>query len=60
MFALLFNANDVSDARKQLDWLRQLIEKLPLNVRDEWIKATVSIGLTVTGDSTDAVIGRAT
>ncbi|MGR5177417.1 diguanylate cyclase domain-containing protein [Vibrio mediterranei] len=60
LFALLFNANDMSDARKQLDWLRQLIEKLPLNVHDEWIKATVSIGLTATGDSTDAVIGRAT
>ncbi|ASI93232.1 sensor domain-containing diguanylate cyclase [Vibrio mediterranei] len=60
LFAVLFEANDNADAKKQLEWLRQLIEKLPLNIHDEWIKATVSIGVTATGDSTDGIIGRAT
>ncbi|MCL9776910.1 sensor domain-containing diguanylate cyclase [Vibrio methylphosphonaticus] len=58
-FAVLFEAENKEGASKQLDWLRQLIEKQPINMHDKWIEASVTIGATVIGDTPDAVIGRA-
>ncbi|MGF1751160.1 sensor domain-containing diguanylate cyclase [Vibrio cionasavignyae] len=63
-FALLFDASSRDDAEKQLDWLRQLVEKQPLYMHDKWIQTSITIGATEIGtagvaDTPDAVNGRA-
>ena len=58
-FAVLFEAASSDEAEKQLDWLRQLIQKQPLNMHDKWISTSVTIGATSIGDTPDAVISRA-
>lgn len=57
-FGLLFTANDVQDAQKQLDWLRQLVERSPLTVNQREIINTVSVGATPLGDSADGTLSR--
>ncbi|GMQ49611.1 sensor domain-containing diguanylate cyclase [Vibrio sp. 10N] len=57
-FGLLFAANDSVDAHKQLDWLRQLVEKSPLTFEQCHIANTVSIGVTPLGDSVDGTLSR--
>jgi diguanylate cyclase (GGDEF)-like protein len=55
-FGLLFGANDSLDAQKQLEWLRQLVEKSPLvNVQDDIVN-TVSIGATPIEGSADGTL----
>ncbi|MFA0086503.1 diguanylate cyclase domain-containing protein [Vibrio sp. E150_011] len=58
-FTLLFQASDRANAEKQLDWLRQMIAKQPINVHDQWIHTSVTIGATPIGETPDAVLGRA-
>ncbi|GAL26700.1 GGDEF domain [Vibrio variabilis] len=56
--SVLFHTNHIEDAEKQMDWFRQLVETLPLDVDEGSIEATVSIGLTQLGDSVDATLSR--
>ncbi|WP_112480413.1 GGDEF domain-containing protein [Vibrio variabilis] len=57
-FGLLFSANDPEDAQKQLEWLRQLVEKSPLvDVQDDIVN-TVSIGATPIEGSADGTLSR--
>jgi diguanylate cyclase (GGDEF)-like protein len=60
-FGLLFSANDSIDAQKQLEWLRQLVEKSPLTIDQDDIGqadivSTVSIGATPIEGSADGTL----
>ncbi len=60
IFAMLFDAIDEQDAKEQLRWFKELIDKKPANIDGEVFNLAISVGMTaVTHENSSSAIEQA-